>query len=1806
MEPIAVIGIGCRFPGADNPESFWRLLRAGVDAVTEAPAGRGGLADFYDPNPAILGKTNMRWGGFLEEIDKFDPAFFRTSPREAQRMDPQQRILLEVVWEALEDAGQTRERLSGTQAGVFIGMMNTDYAHIQLRKHSLIDSQLGLGSSAGIAANRVSYFLDLQGPSLVVDTLCSSSLVAVHLACQSLWNGESAPLAIAGGVNLILLPVMSIFYTKAGLAAPDGRCKAFDARADGVVRGEGTGVVVLKPLSQAVADGDPVYCLIRGSAVNQEGRSNGLSAPSRWSQMAVLQEAYRRAELSPGLVQYVEAHGTGTALGDPIEAAALGAVLGIDRPAGSRCAVGSVKTNIGHLESAAGIAGLIKTALMIKHRELAPSLHFLEPSPHIPFADLSLRVQQVLEPWTTQTAPLLAGVSSFGLGGTNAHVVLEEPPHISPETQSNDETDIDQTYLLALSAHSRAALESLAGAYKEFLANGIAGQRKSLKDFCYTASVRRSQHDHRLSCIGRSWPEMIECLTAFTRGESLPGLFSGQIILTRRPKLAFVFSGQGAHWWGIGRTLLQEEPTFRQVIEHCDELLSDLGGGSILAELTADESCSHLDDGVIAQPIFFAVQVALAALWRDWGIEPDAVIGHSAGEVAAAHVAGALSLADAVRVIFHRARVIQRVVGLGRMAVAELTLEEARRALAGYENRVTVAAHNSPTSVVISGDSAAVEEVVQAFGQRGVFARLLPAVDYASHGPHMEPLQEELVHSLESIKAGSAAVPIYSTLAGGVLDGQEFGASYWGEQIRRPVLFTDATDALITDGSRTFLELGPHPVLSRAIAQCLNSHDLQGAVLASLRRGQPDRTTMLQSLAALNCVVRTVRWDKVYPAKSRCVRLPPYVWQRERFWLTQQDEGMDLTGNEAAAYHDPYVRGGHPLLGQPFKSAAHPGTYFWEMNLGPDSFPYLKDHRVDGEILMPAAAYTQMALAAAVEAFGPGRHEIEDVVFEKMLVLTAGGKRQVQLVVSSPTPGEALFQIFSNQSEPAERGVEWTLHSQGKIRLVPGAGSVSELGHCSLEPLVTRCREAVSGTEFYRAIERDGFQYGPSFQGIRRLWRRDGEAVAELSLPETLRPEASAYHIHPALLDAGFHLLLAAMPKAPVTEESIYLPVGIRRLRVHQRPGEQVWSHAVVKEAESNSNTVEADVVLFDEDGRVVLEVLGLCARRLAHLSRPLGIEKHDDWLYELVWEPDHDQRSALSKAQPGPRGSWLILADSSGWGQDLKAGLEARGEVCVMAFPGHDYRVVNPGEYQINPNCPQDFRQLLKDAFSPELPPCRGVANLWSLDVAPAGVTTVESLEAAAGLVCGSTLHLVQALAEVGWKTDPRLWLVTCGAQVVEAETKEVAVAQAILWGLGRVVSQEHVQLRCSLIDLPPEAAATARESLLLELWSDNDARQIVWRNDQRYLARLIPCSTRAASAEMPVSLRSDGAYLITGGLGGLGLKVAHWMVQRGVRHLVLISRSEGSEQARAAVAAMRQAGVQVLVAAADVADKDQVAAVLARVDQSMPPLRGVIHAAAVLDDGILLKLNQERFETVLRPKVSGAWNLHQQTLNAPLEFFVLFSSLASLLGSAGQGNYSAANAFLDALAYQRRSQERAALSINWGPWAEVGLAAGLDDRFKRQGLKMITPELGLSLLEQLLAQSRTQVAVMSPTFASRLIAPHQTHNPQNGEGKIGVLVEQITFMERLRKSPPDERRRLLITQIQADAARIMGFKPSQLPDPNVSLLDAGMDSMMAVELGSSLKDRLDQDFPITAMFEYQTIDALSSYLASEVLVFE
>lgn len=1232
---IAIIGIGCRFPGgADGPEAFWRLLEKGFDAITEAPEGRPGFGQLFDPDPKAPGRTYSRWGGFLDNVDQFDAQFFGISPREALHIDPQQRMLLELVWEAAEDAGLPPAKLAGTRTGVFVGISTHDYGDLQMypQHRADIDMHTNSGTATSIAANRISYLYDLRGPSAAVDTACSSALTAVHFACQSLLHGDCG-IAIAGGVQLMLTPEVTIGFSKASMLSKDGKCRAFDAAANGYVRSEGAGVVLLRPLKDALAAGDPIYAVIRATNINQDGRTNGMTVPSAAAQQAMIEEALAKAGIAARDVGYVEAHGTGTPVGDPIEASAIGAAVGRGRREGDRCLIGSVKTNIGHLEAASGMAGLIKVALSLQHRRIPPSLHFEHAGAGIDLDGLNLRVVTEPEPWPESNHKAIAGVNSFGFGGANAHVILEA----APQTDRAFAAEPEIPRLLVLSAKSPEALRSLARSY----AKSVRADNAALRDVCWTAGGRRSHHDFRLSVVATQREDFSTTLLDFVDGGSGVNLVSGRAANQGAPPLAFVFSGMGPQWWGMGRQLRATEPVFRQAMERCDAALRPHSGWSLLEEFAAGEATSRVALPEFAQVTNFAIQVALAELWASYGIRPGAVIGHSGGAMAAAYIAGIYDLEDAIRLTFHRSRLQGRQSNEGRMLAVGAPFAEIAPLLQGVGHLVSLAAVNGPSAITLAGDGDTLERIRETLQQKQIFARLL-TVTIAYHSPAMDKIREEFLAAVPGLKGRTATIPFVSDTLGAWADGKECDTEYWWRAIRQPVLFRDGIRAILGAGISDFVEVSPHPVLVSSILECMKEFGAKGLAVPSLRRAEDERLVMLRSLGTLYTVGCTPDWSALREESARVTALPHYAWQRERHWFEPASHGLPNAGTRQKT--------DHPLLGSRLRSA-RPA---WENEVGTGVTEFLLDHVVQGSPVCPGAAYAEMAIAAQILLSGKPCAGLNNVEFLRPLVLHREGATPIQFALDAET---GSFEVFS---APSPDAASWVCHSRGfAVTLAEG-----DAPRVDLTELRSRINETVSRQEFYARMADRGLAYGPVFQGIESLratkgtnttGRYQGEALARIGLAEL----AGGYQLHPALLDSAFQVLVAAADTDPDLrgQRRLFLPVKLREVRFHRSQAKQFWS--VARLTEVTEASVTGDILLADEEGAVFAEFRGLTAR-LVDAGAPGRQESVDQWLYEYRWEEQSAQGPRPGAGIRVPIGAELEsilthadnIAANTGWSQ--------------------------------------------------------------------------------------------------------------------------------------------------------------------------------------------------------------------------------------------------------------------------------------------------------------------------------------------------------------------------------------------------------------------------------------------------------------------------------------------------------------------------------------------------------------------------
>ncbi len=1450
-EPIAVIGLGCRFPGgANDPDQFWSILQEGVDAVIEVPSDRWNIDDYYDPDPEIPGKMYTRYGGFLREpIDQFDPEFFGISPREAMRMDPQQRLLLEVSWEALEHAGQAAEQLRHSRTGVFMGLCWDDYAERTRLpgNEDTLDQYATFGTLRSVAVGRISYVLGLQGPNIQIDTACSSSLVSVHLACQSLRSKES-DMALAGGVNLLISPLTTLARCKSKALSRDGRCKTFDAAADGYGQGEGCGVVVLKRLSDAVANKDPILALIRGSAINHDGPSSGLTVPNEQAQEELIRQALKNARVKPEQIQYVEAHGTGTAIGDPVEVGALDAVFGSTHTQEMPLLIGSVKTNLGHLEGAAGIACFIKLVLALQREEIPPHLHFHTPNPLINWEHLAIRVVEQRTPWLRGQKPRLGGVSSFGMSGTNAHVILEEAP--PPGLVASPKPD-RPLHMFAISARSAMALRQLVERYRN--APGLVSL--NLADLCFSVNTGRNHFSHRLALVAGTMPELLHKLTEVIQSTASIVSTQGE----HPPQVTFLFTGQGSQYAGMGQELYGTQPVFREALDWCAQILDQYLDRPLLEILQARESDSLLNQTLYTQPALFALEYSLAHLWMSWGIHPAVLMGHSLGEYVAACIAGVFSLEDGLKLIAHRARLMQFLPSDGAMAAVWSDPEAVQSVMANFPDQLSIAACNGPENVVISGERQAVAKVSRELESRGLKVTPL-SVSQAFHSPLMEPILPEFRAIAEQIQYSNAQIPIISNLTGKRAGEEISTAEYWIKHILQPVQFARGVRSLEEEGVEIYVEVGPKPVLLGMARAC--APDPEPLFLPSLRAGQRDWEIMLESLAQLYVRGLTINWQGFDQGYGRCKisGLPTYPFQRERYWL---------------------------------------------------------------------------------------------------------------------------------------------------------------------------------------------------------------------ELPATSKP--------------------------------------------HHR----------------STSTVT-------------------------------------DCFYEIQWQPK-PHHTVDSSAQSG---QWILMGAQATL---LGRALEQWGKQI--------YRVL-PDEPHPRLQFPQDI-------------PIAGLVYIVPQEDDPL-FTEILSLK---------LLQLVQVLLEQLNSFAAKVWVVTSGA--IPYGTQPVVLSQSSLWGLGKVISLEYPQLWGGLIDLDPAISVESQLPLLCqEVLHPDHEDQILFRNGQRFVPRLVPL--------LPPSLKTppidpQGMYLITGGTGFLGLQLARWLVDRGGRYLSLVSRRGLSEESHSVVDVLRAAGAEVTIHATDVTNYSDMETMWQQIHTKGIPLKGIVHAAGIEGTTPLADLTSEQWQQVLRPKVRGGWILHQLSQSEPLDFFVCFSSIASVWGSQGQAHYAAANQFLDSLVHYRRTQGLPGLTINWGPWSGGGMVtAEAQTRLSQAGVQVLDPPQALSAFEILLSSeivqaivSQNQWSCFKRLYTARRSRPfldqiQVSSSEAESENKPNSAPSDLVV--RLQSLPESERLRYLQALLEEQLRSVLGLKIGQSLDPQKGFFDLGMDSLMAVELRNRLQPLLNTPLSVSLAFDFPTLNRLSHFIDQEI----
>jgi phthiocerol/phenolphthiocerol synthesis type-I polyketide synthase C len=2097
---LAVVGRAGRFPGAPDAEAFWRLLRDGGDAIGPVPADRWDATAPLDPEFRI-----QAVGGFLGDVATFDAGFFGISPREAEDMDPQQRLILETSWQALEDAGTRARSLTGSRTGVYIGATWRDYETLRRERGAGATRYSSVGNAVDVIAARVSYFLGLTGPSLTVETGCSSSLVALHLAGQALRTGE-IDAALVGGVSLILTPDNSIGLTYFGGLSADGRCKAFGASPDGFVRGEGGAMVYVKTLARALADGDRVRAVVVRTAANNDGGGDSLVTPSPAGQEDLLGVIYGESGVGAGDLAYVEAHGTGTKRGDPIEAEAIGRVLGRRRgPGRGPLPIGSVKSNIGHLEGAAGMAGLFKVMSALEHRVVPPSLHAAEPNPDIPFDDLNLSV--VREPLRLPAdGPLLMGVNSFGWGGTNAHAIVADAPEAARgaragrtreagstrEEAGADDPDPQAPVLLPMSAHSGEALRERARQMAEILTSG-AEPVSPVTSVAGTLAWQRDQFSHRAALVVTDRTEAGERLGRFADGEDEePRLITGRAV--PRGRTAFVFPGQGSQWAGMGRDLLLSNRVFADVLARCAEALAPHVSWNLIDVVSGkagDAWTTRLD---MIQPTLWAVSAGLAEAWRAVGVEPDVVVGHSQGEVTAATVAGILSYEDAALIIARRSAIARRLAGRGRMLAVDLDPAAAKEALAGFEDAVSLAVHNGPGSCVLSGDDEAVLLLKELLEADGTFCRLVN-VDYASHSPQMDELKDDLLAALDSVSPRQGAVPLMSTVRVGELGGAEMDARYWVDNLRRPVLFAGAMEKLFAEGVTHVVEISPHPLLTPALERLAAEQPDRRAVLATLRRDEGTAEDL--ALAFAHGYVAGLEPFEGLPRRA-WARLPAYPWQRRRYWIEQgrrrgaRSGGWSVTLTPAVAEHD---------------------TWTGDLELSTDDVPWLRDHRIHDAVVVPAAAMMEMALRAGYARTGAMPRALTDVRFRSDLTL-AGDVARVNVRWRDDITEGGSF-VLSSLPEGA---TGWTEHATARAHQRSTAEPTPDFPEHLLDPAVN---EGPAGTEeFYAACAAQGLGYGPAFQTLRSLHQGEEESLGEIRLNEQSLAGVRPHGLHPALWDGALQVCVGLR----AGDDSV-VPTAVERVHLHQDLSDtvtEVWSHAVRR------TPVLFDLTVFDAARRPLMTIEGL---RLESLAAPDGTAAAaSERVHRLVFA----ERPSATEAEAA--GTWLVCAhaaqaaDSADqvrairehrdagaradavlaegdqaaepefWTDRLRAAAERTGEpvgvvllapraehgldeqrrgllpltalvrACLsrascprVAVVTTDAQAAAPGD-TVDPGGAlywgfgrvlrrehPETRSLVLDLSSADsgAAACaaellagddvdqvalrgdrrltgrlaRGEAGTWAdaprppwrtapqpfrlttdrpglwegltwrpLRTRPPGPGEIEVAvtasalnfidvlkamggypDAAAGadLLGGECAGRVTALGEgvTGVAVGDRVAACAFGSLashvVVRADharripegmddvsAAALPLVMATAWyglhdlarlgpgetvlvhsaagGLGLAAVQVARLLGAEVIATAGDAA---KRAYLGELGVRHvfDSRDLAWadqvrpvtggrgvdvvlnslsgaaiplgldvlaedgrfvevgkkdifgdrsiglsafrkgisltavdlaglmaRRPERFARLLAEVWERVGNGELaplPVTghrfadaaealrgmsrgahigkivltdpatvsevapeplpegrFRADGTYLVTGGLGALGLSLAGFLADRGAGALVLMGRSEPDATTAETLTALRARGTRVETVAADVADAAALDGVLARVRAELPPLRGVFHAAGVLDDATIRTLRPEQVARVLAPKVDGARNLDASTACDPLDLFVMFSSAAALVGNAGQAAYAAGNAFMDALADSRRGRGLPGLSVQWGPFQEIGLAAGdavRGARLEERGMGGFDAAEAWTALARFLERDERVVAYLPldlrrwfDAYPDTAALPSWSHLREIARDGHSGTSGEASYATRLRTAPEAERRDLLGTTVRELAARVMRLDPKAIEN-DTPFKSLGLDSLTGLELRNRLEATLGLRLSPTLLWTYGNVRDLSGVLADRLL---
>ncbi|MFA1820379.1 SDR family NAD(P)-dependent oxidoreductase [Virgibacillus oceani] len=1776
-DTVGIVGMSCRFPsGANNPEQYWDNLMENRDGISTIPESRWDINEYYSENKKEPGKMYTKKGGFLNvPVDEFDAPFFNISPKEAQSLDPQQRLLLELTWEAFESAGMDINEYKGSNTGVYVGMAGEEYslAHYKSGDVNKIDAYSLTGTTFSTACGRISYTFGFEGPSMSVDTACSSSLTALHIASKALQNHE-VDIAVVAGVNLMISPAVHVCFSKIEAISVDGHSKSFDDAADGYSRSEGGGVLILKRTEEAKADKDPILGVVSGTAVNQDGKSNGLTAPNGASQEKLMNKALKEAGLSEQDIGYIEMHGTGTKLGDPIEVNAVINSYGNLRSNEKPLKIGSVKSNIGHLEAAAGIASIIKVLLSFKHAALPANLNYNTPNSFIDWEKSAIKVVNENMKWKDPVKR--AGINGFGFGGSNAHIILTEPDN-KAEEKTEAQTDTDPAYILKLTGKTGNAVKSNGVNSLDFIKNN---QQTSLANITYTNNSYKSDFSKRAVITGDSRNDLMQNLDAYINNRHSESVIetADEIGL---PKLVFLYTGQGSQYIGMGKELYTKFKVFRDAFNECSELFLPYLKES-LSELIYSGSFddNYIANTFFAQPLIFSIEYALDQLWESLNIRPDIVIGHSIGEYAAAVRTGIMTLDNAVKLLAKRSSLMSSMPG-GSMTSIFAEKEVAEELIKGYETQVSIAVINAKSNIVVSGEKEAIESITAKAKQRKVEAKPLH-VSHAFHSQMMLPIVDEFRDTAASVAFKESQVEFISTKLGRTVKEKEIlDADYWSDHITDTVNFHQGMECLKEKENIICLEIGAAKVLSLLAKMALGDESL---ILSSMDRKTNNLKQLYTSVGELYCQGFPVKWRNLYDDNRSKVELPTYAYDKKSYWLKpnhQMEKNVISSGS---------------ILGQKIVTPLLKDTFIYQ-NTFNSNYPYfMKEHIIFDYAIAPAAAHLSMLFSKAKDFRGDQPLSMENIEFHKPLITGKDDQRTVQYVFENTEPDAIDFNVMSTEEAETMKG-NWSEHCKGTLKELKN--KTNEDKTAAIADLENMYPENQAAYTVYDVMEKFGFNLGSGFTRISKVWNNDHCGVCRID-PWDDSPVDEKYEIYPGTVDSILQSLFAvselSVKMNADTENYNFMtaiPISIGKVIYYYREAKSLWCH--VEAENSQKDGILGNLEVYNEKGEIVLELknfLAITTDRTAILKDfDIGVS---NLLYDVQWEESKGKESV--HVSEDKKLHYIILSGNK---------LLADAMYDRLGVQGYDSTIISAEELS-NLNSKEEMKHLLKMLINKDAGKTYKLLYIPPNNIGDVDSTTEKSLIQSVEKSNSDVLHIIQAMSEMQAADVLQLWIITQNALGLSEEN--IDIMQSMLWGFAKVIRLEYPALWGGIVDYCADHEDQNMDSLIAELMDTGNEQVVLLENKRRLVPRLE--TYEMDKNKEAIAVHPDASYVISGGTGGIGLAYAAFLINNGAKHLVLLSRNGPNEEASKKIEQWKKENANVIVKNVDISKTFEVDDLT---EASLPPIKGVIHAAGALSDKMIADQDWESFEKVFSGKTLGAINLHKAFSEYPLDFFMMMSSITSEIGNIGQSNYAAANYFLNTLAHYRKSMGLPGLSICWGPWADIGMAAKDQENLGRvaeRGIYALPAERCEKLIEKLLSVDAPSVVAADMDWD---LLDEKTDNREvsNFLSKVAVNnmnvnkskeTRTISISSELKTLEREERHEFLLTRLKPVISKVMGYADGETIQVDIPITEQGADSLMIFSMKTEISKLTDFEIDVSAFYNYPTLVSMTEYILKQI----